>query len=77
MTITPEQIAKLIFHVSTLRYLEREYANDPNWYKRNELLTLQRRIDEFLIIQGFYDHKSISEIIESLTEDEKPLKKAI
>lgn len=77
MTLTPEIIAKLIFQISNLRWLEREYANDPNWYRRDEILTLSRRIDEFLIIHGFYDHKSFKEILQSITEDEKPLKKAI
>lgn len=76
MNLTPEIVAKLIFQISQLRWLEREYANDPNWYRRDEILTLSRRIDEFLIINGWYDYISKEDILKSITEEVK-IKKAI
>jgi len=76
MTITPELVAKLIFMVSNLRYYEREYENDPNWNKRDELLIARRRLDEFLIINGWYGYMSKEDIIKSLTEADN-LKQAI
>ncbi len=75
MNLTDEIVAKLIFQVSQLRWLEREYANDPNWYKRDEILTIQRRIDEFLIINGWHEHMSKADILKSLKEEPK-IKKA-
>lgn len=75
MNLTPEQVAKLIFHISNMRYFEKQYQNDPCWENRDLMLVYQRRIDEFLILNDFDKFLSYDEILTMISDEQ--LKQAI
>ena len=75
MTITPKQVANLIFAVSQLRYFENELMTDKH---NHELIDItvrwQFKVDEVLSemgVDGFIDRKQLLEIInlENKTEN--------
>jgi hypothetical protein len=75
MNVTPEYVAKLIFHISNMRYFEKQYQNDPCWENRDLMLVYQRRIDEFLILNDFDKFLSYEELLFLITDEQ--LKKAV
>ena len=58
MNITPEQISKLIFHVSNLRWLEREYVSDPikDIEIAKAITVLKMEIDKEMNEMGLDEH---------------------
>ena len=76
MNITPEQIAKLIFHVSNLRWLEREHVADPikDPEVEKSIVLLKMEIDKELCEIGldeYFDLNILTEIIKIYTESNK------
>lgn len=73
MNITPEQIAKLIFHVSNLRYYEKEHASDlvKDGKVETAIAILRMEIDKELCEIGLdehYDLTTLTEIIKIYME---------
>ncbi len=68
MTITPKQVANLIFSVSQLRYFEKELMTDKH---NHELIDItvrwQFKVDEVLSEMGVDGFISRQELIEKLT----------
>jgi hypothetical protein len=53
MTVTPEQVANLIFATSQLRYFEKELMTDKNNLELNDItLKWQFMVDKVLIEMG-------------------------
>ena len=67
MTVTPEQVANLIFAVSQLRYFEKELMTDKNNFELNDItLKWQFMVDKVLIEMGveeFIGRKQLLEVI--------------
>lgn len=81
MIITPENLAKLIFLVSNLRYFEREYASDKEQDIKVEIsiVRIKNEIDTFLKEMGldeYFDKTILTEVIKINLESSK-LKKAV
>ena len=64
MVITPEQIAKLIFRVSNLRYYEKEYASDlvKDGKTETAVALLKLEIDTLLYEMGLDEHFSLDSL---------------
>lgn len=76
MNITPEQLAKLIYHVSNLRYYERDYASDKEQDLKVEIAIVRMReeIDTLLLEMGlddFFDKHTLTEILKINLENSK------
>jgi hypothetical protein len=76
MMITPKQIATLLFHVSNLRYFEKEYTEDKEKDPKLEraIVKLRWEIDQILNEMGLDDHftkETLSEIIKINLETSK------
>jgi hypothetical protein len=74
--ITPKQIAALLFHVSNLRYFEKEYTEDKEKDPKIEraIVKLRWEIDQLLNEMGIDDHftkETLSEIIKINLETSK------
>lgn len=81
MTLTPENIAKLIFHVSNLRYFERENLSDPIKDPETEkaIVILKMEIDKELCESGLdehFDKATLTEILKIYLDNCK-LKQAV
>lgn len=81
MTLTPEIIAKLLFHVSNLRWLEKEHISDPIKDPEVEkaIVILKMEIDKELCENGFDEHFdliTLTEIVRIYMESTK-LKQAV
>lgn len=67
MTVTPEQVANLIFAVSQLRYFEKELMTDKNNLELNDItLKWQFMVDKVLIEMGveeFIGRKQLLDVI--------------
>jgi hypothetical protein len=67
MTVTPEQVANLIFSVSQLRYFEKELMTDKNNLELSDItLKWQYMVDKVLIEMGveeFIGRKQLLEVI--------------
>jgi hypothetical protein len=76
MTITPETISKLIFHISNLRYYEKEYAGDKEKDEkiRVAILKLRSEIDKLLEeigCDGYFALETLTEIVKIHLESNK------
>lgn len=66
MTITPVQVANLIFSVSQLRWFEKEYAIDPTIEVRDIVVKWQFMVDKVLSeigVEGFISRQELFETI--------------
>jgi hypothetical protein len=73
MTVTPEQVANLIFSVSQLRYFEKESMTDKNNLELSDItLKWQFMVDKVLIEMGveeFISRKQLLEVIKLETNE--------
>jgi hypothetical protein len=81
MNITPDKIAKLIYHTSNLRYYERDYASDKEQDLKVEIaiVRIREEIDTLLKELGlddFFDLHTLTEILKINLENFK-LKQAV
>ena len=67
MTITPKQVANLIFAVSQLRYFEKELMTDKHNHELNDItIRWQFKVDEVLSemgVDGFIGREQLLETI--------------
>lgn len=81
MTLTPEIIAKLIFQISNLRWLEREYISDSikDIKVAKAISLLKIEIDKELSENGLDEHFDLSTLTEiiRLNLEATKLKKAV
>lgn len=68
MTITPETISKLIYHISNLRYYEKEYVADKekDIKSGDAILKLRSEIDKLLEeigCDGYFNLETLTEIV--------------
>jgi hypothetical protein len=66
MTITPEQVANLIYAISQLRWFEKEYAVDPTIELNDIVLKWRFMVDRVLIEMGVQDFVSRKELLETI-----------
>ena len=67
MTITPKQVANLIFATSQLRYFEKELAADPRGFELLDIATKwQFKVDEVLIEMGVEEFISRKQLLETI-----------
>jgi hypothetical protein len=66
MTLTPDNIAKLIFHLSNLRWLEKEHLSDTIKDPETEkaITILKMEIDKELSEAGLDEHFDLSTLTE-------------
>lgn len=76
MSLTPTQIAELIFHISNLRFMEREYTKEPTFENRSDMIKYQTLVDDWLEKYGFDQYMNKQSILESLMDDNN-LKQAV
>lgn len=76
MTITPKQIANLIFAVSQLRWFEKEYAIDPTIECKDIVVKWQFMVDKVLSemgVDGFISRDQLLETIKLEYDNESVL----
>ncbi len=67
MTITPEQVANLIFATSQLRYFEKELMTDKNNFELNDIVVKwQYMVDKVLIEMGVEEFISRKNLLETI-----------
>jgi hypothetical protein len=67
MTITPKQVANLIFATSQLRWFEKEYAIDPTIECKDIVVKWQYMVDKVLSEMGVEEFVSREQLIEIIT----------
>ena len=70
MNITPEQVARLIFNLSNMRYFQKEFQADPCKQNRDLLVSFQGKVDEFLYLNQLTEFSSYEEILDMLTHQQ-------
>jgi hypothetical protein len=67
MTITPEQVANLIFATSQLRWFEKELMSDKNNLELNDICTKwQFMVDKVLTEMGAKEFVSRKQLLETI-----------
>lgn len=66
MTITPKQVANLIFAVSQLRWFEKEYRIDPTLEVKDIVIKWQFMVDKVLSEMGVDGFISRDQLLETI-----------